>query len=250
MRSIVIQSPLEFRAEVPGDSFPQGAQVPCTLTVKNHGPAPVVLSQLALRLALGNLKKVKAKDSSAFAVLAEGEIERGSEVAPGAELSFRHTFALDVNGAISDKSQSPYVLFGNAENEATLGQMLLTVHPHPYVRSVFDSLTTVFSFINKGETWKEGLTTAKLKAPDAKRFSMVDELNLSCSFDGEALLVSYLFSVKKFENVLVKAQVKRGKAEVSQRWERTDYTFGDGFIRQEFVEKMVDEALATVSTGF
>lgn len=250
MRGIVIQSPLEFRLEVTGDSFVQGQEVPCTLTVKNHGAAPVTLDRLTMRLVLGNLKKVKAKDASAFEGLAEGEVERGSEAPPGGELSFKHSFSLDKNGPISDKAQTPYILFGNTESPLTLGQLLVTVNPHPYVRSVFDSLTTVFSFINRGETWKDGLTTAKLKAPDARRFSMLEELNLSCCFDGEALLVRYVFTVKKFENVLVRAQVKRGKAEVSQRWERTDYTFGDGFIRQEFVEKMVDEALAEVSTGF
>ncbi len=250
MRSIFIQPPLELRLEVPGDSFMQGQEVPCTFSVKNHGSSPVLLERPTLLLSLGQFKKVKAKDQNAFETLTVGEVERGSEVPAGGELSFRHRFTLDRNSPITDKSVSPFILFGVSSDPATLGQLLLTVAPHPEIRSVFDSLTTVFSFVNKGETWKAGETIAKLKAPDAKRFSMLEELNLSCKFDGDALLLTYSFTVKKFENVMVKVAVKRGKAEVSQRWERSDYIFGDGFVRQEFVEKMVDQALSVVASGF
>lgn len=250
MRSMFIQSPLEFRLEVQGDAFVQGASIPCLLTVKNHGSAPTALPELTLRLALGKLKKVKAKDPGAFEMLSVGEVERGGDVPPGAELSFQYTFTLDKNSPVSDKSSSPYILFGNSSEISSLGQLLLTVAPHPHIRSVFDSLTTTYSFLNKGESWKAGETTAKLKAPDAKRFSMVEELNLSCKFDGDALLLNYSFTVKKFENVMVKVSVQRGKTEVAQRWERSGYIFGDGFVRQEYVEKMVDEALSVVSSGF
>ena len=45
-------------------------------------------------------------------------------------------------------------------------------------------------------------------------------------------------------------EVKRGKREVPQRWEPSDYLFGGDFIRQEFVERSVDEALSTVASIF
>ena len=106
MRSIFIQTPLEFRLDVPGDTLTQGAEVAAHLTVKNHGAVAASLPELSLRLALGNQKKVKAKDSGAFQVLSEGELERGTEVPPGGELSFSHTFRLDKNSPISDKSKS------------------------------------------------------------------------------------------------------------------------------------------------
>jgi len=248
MRGITIQSPLEFRLEVSGDTFAQGDQVPCKLIVKNHGAAPALLGSLSLILALGNAKKVKAKDAGAFEQITSGEVERGSEVAPGAEASFSHTFQLDRNVAVSDKAQSPYLLYGNSEEHQQMGQLPVTVTPHPYVRSVFDSMTTVFSFVNKGESSKGGWTTAKLKAPDSRKLASLDELNLSCRFDGEALEVRYLFTVKKFEGVAVMMEVKKGKREILQRWEPGDYLFGGGFIRQEFVERSVEQALEPVST--
>lgn len=248
MRGITIQSPLEFRLEVTGETFAQGDQVPCKLSVKNHGATSAVLDALSLVLALGNLKKVKAKDAAAFEAILTGEVERGSELAPGAEASFSHTFLLDRNVAITDKAQSPYLLYGNSTDQQQLGQLLLTVNPHPHVRSVFDSLATVFSFVNKGESSKGGWTTAKLKAPDSRKLASVEELNLSCRFDGDALEVRYVFTVKKFEGVAVMMEVKKGKREILQRWEPSDYLFGGGFIRQEFVERSVEEALEPVST--
>lgn len=248
MRGITIQSPLEFRLEVLGDSFVQGAQVPCKLSVKNHGTTPAVLGDLSLILAVGNLKKVKAKDAAAFEPLVSAEVERGIEVAPGAECSHDHTFQLDRNVAITDKTQSPYLLYGNSAEPQQLGQLLVTVTPHPHIRSVFDSMTTVFSFINKGETSKGGWATAKLKAPDSRRLATLEELNLSCHFDGDALEVRYAFSVKKFEGVAVMMEVKKGKREVVQRWEPSEYLFGGGFVRQEFVERSVEQALEPVSS--
>ena len=61
MRGVFIQKPLEFRLEVPLDAAIQGEKVPCTVTVTNHGSEPISLSQISLTLALGALKKVKAK---------------------------------------------------------------------------------------------------------------------------------------------------------------------------------------------
>jgi len=250
MRGIHIQSPLEFRLEVTGDTFVQGAEVPCRLTVKNHGQSAASVHDLALELALGSLKKAKAKEDTAFEVIAPGEVERGCEVPPGGELSFLHTFLLDRNAPISDKAQSPFLLYGSGASSAALAQLPLMVAPHPHVRSLFDSMMTVYSFTPKGETWKAGWTTTKLKAPDARRFSLVEELNLSCRFEGESLEVRFVFSVKKFDGFTAKVGVTKGKSEVTQRWNPSEYLFGGGFMRQEYVEKMVEEALGTVMTGF
>lgn len=208
----------------------------------------VTLETPAIVLTEANLKKVKAKDEGAFETVASAELERGVEVAAKSEVRFEHTFELGRNVAITDKSQSPYVLYGTGSSPAALGQLLLTVNPHSHIRSIFDSLTTVFSFVNKGESSKGGWTTAKLKAPDARKFSMVEELNLSCRFDGDTLEVRYLFSVKKFEGVAVTMEVRKGKKEILQQWQPSDYLFGQGFIRQEYVEKAVEEALSAVAT--
>ena len=250
MRGLFLQHPLEFRLNVTGDSFSQGAPVPCSLTVKNHGDAPATLEHLSLHLALGNLKKVKAHDNSAFEVLQSADLDRSIQVAPQGETSLPYTFVLDPNAPITDKNQSLYVLYGNTLNAAQLGQLLVTVHVHQHIRTIFDTMSTVFNFINKGEVSKGGATIAKLKAPDSRRFSLVDELNLSATFTPEGLEIAFIFSVRKFDHGTSKVAVKKEKKEVRKALPSSDYLFGGGFVRQEYIDQFIESALSEVSSGF
>jgi hypothetical protein len=249
MRGVFIQQPFEFRLEIQGDCFVQGTSVPCVLSAKNHGDSPAILDTPKLMLTTANLKKVKAKDVSGFEAVVAPELERGVEVAAKGEYAFKHSFELDINSAISDKSQSPYVLYGNSSDIAGLGQLMLTVSPHPHLRSIFDTMTSMFSFVAKGETWKDGWTCARFKPPESRRMSFVDELTLSVSQLNDSLELRFVFSVKKFDTSLTKVDVKKGKAEVRQSWPRSEYLFGGDFLNQQYAEKMIDSALAEVSSG-
>jgi len=250
MRAVFIQKPLELRVEVPGDQIIQGSAVPCTLSVKNHGDSPFSCHDLTLRLALADLKKIKAKAADACVTLGEAQLDREITIAPGASVSFSWEFAGDRNAPITDKSQSPYLVFGTATEGAVLGQQPITVVMHPHYRALFDTLETVFSFINKGESWKDGRTSVKYKAPDIRKLSLVEEMTVSARFVDDSLEVLYAFKIKKFEAGAQSLNVKRGKAELTQVWTPSQYLFGDGFIRQEFLDRSIEEALSTVATGF
>lgn len=250
MRGVFIQKPLEFRLEVPLETAMQGEKVPCAVAVKNHGADAVPLSQISLQLALGNLKKVKAKAEDAFEVISKAEFDTGVSIAPGAQVSFNWDFTLDRNAPISEKNQTPYLLYGNSDQSALLGQLPLTVKMHPHFKAIFDTFETVFSFINKGESWKGGYTSVKYKAPDIRKLSLVDEMNVSVRFVDDSIEVLYAFKIKKLEATSTNLNFKKGKAEVAQTWAPEQYLFGGGFIRQEFVEKSIDDALSVVATGF
>ena len=250
MRSVFIQKPLEFRLEVPLDAAIQGEPVPCTLTVKNHGTEPAPLPQLSLVLGLGVLKKVKAKAEDAFDTLDRAQLDVAQVVLPGAQIVSSWEFTLYRNAPISDKNQTPFLLYGNGESPADLGQIPLTVTMHPHARAIFDTCETVFSLINKGETWKDGYTVVKYKAPDLRKFSLVDEILIAVRCVDHSLELAYTFKVKKIDATATTLNFKKGKAEVTQTWTPQDYLFGGEFIRQEFVEKMLDEAFSVVATGF
>jgi hypothetical protein len=250
MRSIFIQHPLEYRLEVQGDFFAQGASVPCLLTVKNHSQTATPLKQLILELSLGALKKVKTKESDAFTTIERFNLGDEVQIAPAAQISFESVITLSSNAPITDKNATLYLQYGDPHSSAGLGQLLLTVHPHAHVRHIFDTMTTVFNFINKGESHKDKHTIAKLKAPDSRRFSLVEELQLSVNFeDDNALILRFLFTVKKFDHSSAKVNVKKGKVDVTRRLEPDQYLFGGGFMRQEFVEAEIEVALAEVSSG-
>jgi len=249
MRAILIQHPLEYRLEVQGDFFVQGASVPCCLTVKNHSQTAIALKQLILELSLGNLKKIKTKEGDAYTPIERFELGENLQIAPAAQISFEQVITLNANAPITDKNSSLYLQYGDPQSSAGLGQLLVTVHPHAHVRHIFDTMTTVFNFINKGESHKDKNTIAKLKAPDSRRFSLVEELQLSVHFeDAQALILRFLFTVKKFEHSGATVNVKKGKVEVTRRLEPEQYLFGGGFVRQEFVEAEIEVALAEVSS--
>ena len=249
MRGIFLQHPLEYRLDVPGNSFTQGAQAPCSLTIKNHSEAAVTITPPTITLSLGNLKKIKARADDAFESIEMAQLSCDTTVAQRGEISAPCTFSLDRNAPISDKNQSLYLLYGSNSDTQSLGQLLLTVHPHPHVRTIFDTMTTVFNFINKGESSKGVLTTAKLKAPDSRRFSFVEELNLSASFVADALELNFLFTVKKFDHGTAKVGVKKAKTEVRKTLPANEYLFGGGFVRQEYIEQAIESALSEVSSG-
>ena len=124
----------------------------------------------------------------------------------------------------------------------------MTMHAH--VRAIFDTCETVLSLINKGESWKDGYTFVKYKAPDLRKFSLVDEIVIGVRFVDGSLEVLYTFKVKKIDATAHSLNFKKGKAEVTQTWASQDFLFGGGFIRQEYLEKMLDEAFSVVATGF
>ena len=228
----------------------QGAPIPCSLIVKNHAATPTTLTQLVLELSLGNLKRIKSKEPDAFTRIET--IDLGSDVciAPNSQVAFGRELNLSLTAPISDKTASPYLQYGDPTGSAGLGQLLLTVRPHTHIRQVFDTMTTVFNFLNKGESHKDGRTIAKLKAPDSRRFSLVEELNLSAALESDnSMLLCFLFTVKKFDHSLAKVAVKKGKVEVTRRLDPAQYLFGGGFVRQEFIESEIEIALSEVSSG-
>jgi hypothetical protein len=249
MRGVFLQTGLEVKLEVTGDDFFQGDRVPCTLSAKNHGDVPRSLADLRLELAVGTLTKVKAKDSDAFEIVSTAELTPGGDLEPGEQRKYEWEFLLGENASVTDKAQSLYFLYGNSPDVSAVGQLPLTVVPHRYLQEVFRTMEMVFQFVAKGITYKDGWVVAKLKPPTSRRFSLVEELNLGCKRDNGALQLRFLFTVKKFDSIGSKVDVKKAKTEVVQRLEQTQYLFGGEFINQEALEASIDTALSEVSSG-
>ncbi len=254
MRGLFLRNSIEVCLDVKGDSFEQGQAVTCALMFTNRGPHAVILEAPVLILALGDAKLVKAKDATAFLAISSAELERGIELAPGRSEKFEHTFQLDRNAPISEKNKGIFLFYGDSRDVdrssfASLGQLQITVVPHRHIRAIFDTFTTVFSFLPKGESSKNDWTSLKLKPPESRAMSLVDELNFSSKYTAEGLELAFAFSVKKLDASKAKVGVSKAKTEVTQIWSYADLLFGGDFIRQEFVEAKIREALAEVASG-
>lgn len=253
MRGVFLHQQLEFRLEVANEGLKQGDLVQGTFSVKNHGSEPSKPSTLSLWLCTGDAKKVKAKTENPFTSIVSAEIEHSIELAPHATHTQSWSIKLDKNCPITDRDRSPYLLYGDNSFDSpfALGQLLLSVSPHPHIKAVIDTMESVFNCTNRGLTSKEGCVVAKLRTPDSRRLSLVEELNLSFTFHEHTLNVGYQFKVKRFDTTTpTGVDIKKGKVFISQSWQASDYLFGDDFIHQEFVERSIGEALEAVSTGF
>lgn len=249
MKGVFIQSGFEVRLDVHKDAIRQGDILPCTLSVKNRNPSPREIPGLRLELAAGVAKKVKEKSKEAFETVAVGSNPGPSMLAQNEERKLEHTFPLDINCPITDKTGALYILYGLADSE-TLGELMLTVEPHTYIEQILGILQSSFQFILKGVKASHGTVQAKLTPPSAKRFSMVDDLYLSFRFDGEILELRFLFKVKKFAGTGVKVSFKKGEEEVIERLEPSAYLLTSTHVNHQYIEDRVEEAVKRVATGF
>ena len=253
MKSVFIHQGLEYRLEVKGDEFFQGDELPCTFTIQNHGSSPVTPTKLELKLAQGHLKKVKEKKEDAFTVIAGADLSALPEVAPGQRQSCNASFTLDRNIAITDKNQSMFLLFGAEGIPGASGQMLLTIQTHKHIQTIVSVLETFFQFVLKGQKWEDGWVKTKLVPPAAPRFSLLKELNLGCRFEGDALDLSYVYTVRQFDvhsSSSSSVGIKKGKTTIDQRLESKSYLLPGGFINHETIETLLTEALSPIMTGF
>ena len=239
MRGVFLQQQLEFRLNVDGDSFKQGDTLPCTLTIHNHTDTAQDISNLKLALAHGDIKKVRSKVADAFSILEEAKLGADNEITAGEELQFSWSCTLDKNATVTDKTQSLYLLFGNSQNINTLGQLLITIQPHPVIESIITTLSSTFQFVTKSyKSSKSGLAI-KIAPSSATRFAMLDLLTLTVKFENETLQLKYLFDLKKFEATALSLAVGKNKITVHQTLENY---IQDGYINHSYIESKIEEA--------
>jgi hypothetical protein len=249
MKGVFLQQQCEYRLEVAGDGFRQGEAVPCTLSVKNHASAPQPLNALSLRLACGDLKKVRDKSEDAFKIISCADLNPQGEVGAGQQQSFSWTFELDRNCPISEKSQSLYLLYGSTTAAIAAGQLPLTVAAHPHIEAVLRLLESSFQFVLRGQKSSKGWVQAKFKPPTSRRFSLVNELTLSLRFEESLLVLNYSFNVKKFDATTASVGVKKGKSELEQRLDPARYMLTGQHADDQVLGAALEEALSTVATG-
>jgi hypothetical protein len=251
MKSAVIKDGLAIQLEVPGESLCQGASARVIFTVTNHTTSPVSLGAPVVSIATAALKDVRAKDPSAFTALESIPFGEVGQVAPGAKVAVEGSYVLPLNGPVSEKNDGVYLLYSpSAETPISeMGQLLLTIVPHPHIGAWLTTLESTFNFVPRGVTWKKGRTSGKFKAPESRRFSLLDELSVGFEFvDGAALQIEYVFNVRRFDMTGQSMAVKKNKETFAHTIGPSDYLLDGRLIDQEGVERSINAALAVVET--
>ncbi|MEK6579332.1 MAG: hypothetical protein AABZ55_08920, partial [Bdellovibrionota bacterium] len=129
MKGIFFKYPLEFQLHVDGETWKQGDFIQGRLIVKNRGAAPVSLNSIQVQLALGELKKVRAKSEHAFKAIETAPLKTSENLIPEKEYSLEWKFKTDRNCPISDASSSLFLLYGSGEDPKQLGQLQANIQP-------------------------------------------------------------------------------------------------------------------------
>jgi len=246
MKGAFLYQHMQFQLDVKVETAVQGDQLPCVLTVKNLGAASQSLAGLVLELCVGDVKKLK-ENPDEYEVVATASLGVAESLAPQASTSGSHTFQLDRNCVVSEKSKSLFCRYG--VSGAQTGELPLTVLPHPHIQKVVEILESNFQFVAKGTKSSKGWVDVKFKPSSSRRYSFVNELVLGARFEGSELVLNFKFNVKKFESSQANVAVSRAKTEVERRLEERSYLVG-GFIDHEKVEAAIADALEVVASGF
>ena len=250
MKGVFIHQQLEYRIEMPKDAYQQGEQLPCTFSIKNHASTPQTISDVRVQLALKSVQPGKSKKGPAllteYPVLAAAEVTLPWQLSPQQQQSVSWTFTLDRNCPISEKSQTLCLVHGSAPEP--LRELPIVVSPHPHIATIIKIFETTFQFVLKSQKSSKGWVEAKFKPSSARRLFMVNELVLGLQFDGDTLVLRYVFSVKKLDSTSGKVGVRKGKTEVEQRLGPDAYLVLGGFINQEAIEASIEQALQPVSS--
>ena len=248
MKGTFFQKPFEFNLRVDGERWNQGDRITGTLIVRNHSPEKLPLDGVAVRLADGELKKVRQKANNAFEIISAVSAEQGGCVQPNEAIEIPWSFSTDENCSITDTLMSPFLLYGKGDETDKLGQIQLPFEPAAVIQEFLKIIEINFRFVRKTQKSSKGWVEVKLAPPSAKAFMMLDLLVLGFHFEGKAFAVNYGFRVKKIEGPSGAAQVKTEKKQVEQRFEEHQYLTQSGRINFEQFETAIKEALSAVES--
>ena len=249
MKGVCFQKPFELTLLVQGESWQQGDTVTGSLEVKNHSSEPVSIDGFKVHLAEADLKKVRAKSGDAFELSGTQTAPSAALVPAGGKGSFEWKFTLDRNCSITDNVGSPYLLYGQGEALEKVGQIQLTVKPHPAIEEILSRFSVPFRFVQKSRKAMKDGTEIKLDPPDGKQYMMVEQLAARFKIEENSLLhVRYQFQVKKMEANVGGTVTKIDKRLFEQDIPLDKLKLPSGRWDHDFIEVCIQEALATVSS--
>ncbi len=170
MKGTFFQKPFEFNLELPGEQWVQGDELNGSLKLTDHSNGQTEISEnFGIALAIGKNKKVKSRDPSAFEVL--------ETLSLNSKNSLDFKFKLPINGPISDKTSSYYIIYGDLESKE--GNLQIQVDPSKTFSPLLDVLDIFFRFKLKEKKFNKKSIEFKLLSPESKEFKALDTLILN-----------------------------------------------------------------------
>jgi hypothetical protein len=246
LKGTYFQQPLEFNVWIDGESWYQGKTISGILKVKNHGAELKPLSDVGVKLAFAQAKKVKAKDAECFDISTKAFFDPSEAVAQGEEKELPWSFTLPEDAHITEKNASQYLLYGTSEGIWLGGQLELNILPHPFIQSFFEIFETFFRFKVKELKNKKGLIDAKMVAPQNRDYANIKSLNCQIKHSDSHLIIKYIFKLKKIDYLENEMKMKEETQKMDFDLSPKDYLMFGKDIDQTKVEAHLRKVLDNV----
>jgi sporulation-control protein spo0M len=254
MKGTIFVKPLEYNIIAEGEKWRQGDKIKGQISIKNHSAETINLDLVNVSLALGNYKKVKAKDKKAFGSIDKKVLAEKLSIEASGDKEFTWEFTLDEDCPITDKNGSIYLLFNNNNNDDSypLGQLELGISPKIVMTQFLEILVTFLRFKIVQTKFSKGMVEVKLNPPSSRELSHVESLVLRMREVNKTLDLEYCFNMQVFETVAGNMIVQKKTKEFTQQLtSKQYYVYGDSpnheFIKSS-VEAIIKEATPRIFT--
>lgn len=242
MKGSFFNKPLEWSIETQGESWQQGSTIKGVLKVKNHGTDPLPLEKAGVGIAHADVKKVHARKEGVLKpvvnqLLSETTIKNGETL----ELPFALDFP--ANCPVTDKRSTFFLTYGQQLIE---NHLQLKVEPLVLFGKIIGLLDTFFRFkLKEYKAVKQGVEY-KLIPPASREMANMDSMNLTFSMQGEVLILSFDFQVKKLDTSSITTKINKESVKVIREVPPREYSLGKEMINQDQLLKVLEGVIGSV----
>ena len=191
MRGLYFAKPLEYRLEVPRDTFVQGEPLRGTLSVTNRDSKAHSKLALHIGLAYGNFKEIKSEGVKALQVLERVTLAENFSLKPDQDKQVEWELPMGLGAPIQSKEGGPFLLYGgDLDKPESRGQIDLPVQLAPPLAAFLTTIENHFAFELRGSRCVDGLLEGRFKPPSS--YPTLDELTVELRVDAKAVNVEFL----------------------------------------------------------
>jgi len=248
MKGTLFKAPLELNLHIEGETWRQNQKIRGSLKIKNHGQESLSLETMGVHLCWGHAKKIKTKSDTSFDFESSTLFSKQSTLAPQEEQELLWEFELQEDCAISDKSGSYYLLYGEKEKIWESGLFQLQIDPRAIFDSFLEIFVNFFRFKIKDKKNKKGFVEVKLVPPNAKEFLSMDNLLCQMRIKDDIFEINYLFNVKKVAYAIEGMKLEKNKIEFQDRLNPKEYYLFKDTPNQDVMKSKIENTLGEVKS--
>lgn len=250
MKGTIFLKPLEYSITADGEKWRQGDTIRGNLKITNHSTENVELPFLKLSLAVGNFKKIKAKDKNAWESLSEIKLSEKFIIGASEEKEFLWNFELPDDCQITLKDKSLYLTYLDREEVLPTGQLELVVDPKIIINQFLEIFESFLRFKVVQTKYSKGMVEIKLNPPSSKELSHVESLILRMKETDRTLNIEYVFSMHAFEMVAGNMIAQKKIKQVEQKLSSSQYYVYGNSVNQDFIVKTISDVIKEATPKF